>query len=403
MTCPPHFSSPHSILCTGHSRTHLRRVLPFALPTCSPLALILLPPHIASNLQVPDKTKDLAETLALLRAHTDASPAPVIVHCSAGVGRTGALLAADIGIDTVTSGQRANMTDILTKLRWHRGGMVTAYEQLELAAALVAGTGGKLPPSKLARDFPPVPSGRIVSARNESARSPSGRNKETDGAMKRPSLEEKLKGVGSDTRGASDGEAVEDVLGAASDVASGRKDASTTAAPPGASNAVGGRRSHEEVLDESLKKALVIEQVLGPTCVYPCACTIASSFPSQVLGPTCVYPCACTIASSFPSQVLGPTCVYPCACTRASSFPSQVLGPTCVYPCACTIASSFPSQVLGPTCVYPCACTIASSFPSPSAHTSPSLPLLPIRAFLFLPPPLSTCTDHWRLYVSFLW
>ena len=76
--------------------------------------------------QVPKKTKDLAETLALLRAHAEASTAPVIVHCSAGVGRTGALLAADIGIDTVTSGGRADMTDILSNLRWHRGGMITA-------------------------------------------------------------------------------------------------------------------------------------------------------------------------------------------------------------------------------------------------------------------------------------
>ena len=45
---------------------------------------------------------------------------------SAGVGRTGALLAADVGLDTVLGGRRANMTEILTRLRWHRGGLVTA-------------------------------------------------------------------------------------------------------------------------------------------------------------------------------------------------------------------------------------------------------------------------------------
>jgi protein tyrosine phosphatase len=52
-----------------------------------------------------------------------------IVHCSAGIGRTGAFLAIDIGMRQLEHTRRADVIQIIIAMRKDRGGMVQHSEQ----------------------------------------------------------------------------------------------------------------------------------------------------------------------------------------------------------------------------------------------------------------------------------
>lgn len=57
---------------------------------------------------------------------------PIVVHCSAGIGRTGCFLAILNGIQQLRSNFNVDVLAILCSLRLHRGGMVQNAEQYEL-------------------------------------------------------------------------------------------------------------------------------------------------------------------------------------------------------------------------------------------------------------------------------
>lgn len=59
-------------------------------------------------------------------------PGPVITHCSAGVGRTGAFLACDITLYRVQQSQPANIRQTVFNLRRQRTKMVMTVEQYAL-------------------------------------------------------------------------------------------------------------------------------------------------------------------------------------------------------------------------------------------------------------------------------
>ena len=55
---------------------------------------------------------------------------PAIVHCSAGVGRTGTLVALDVGIQSLLQGDtKVDILRIVSTLRQDRPGMVQTKEQ----------------------------------------------------------------------------------------------------------------------------------------------------------------------------------------------------------------------------------------------------------------------------------
>lgn len=55
---------------------------------------------------------------------------PAVVHCSAGVGRTGTLLALDIGIQSLLQGEtKLDILRIVSTLRQDRPGMIQTKDQ----------------------------------------------------------------------------------------------------------------------------------------------------------------------------------------------------------------------------------------------------------------------------------
>ena len=66
-----------------------------------------------------------------------AEGSPTVVHCSAGIGRTGTFIAIDTAVRRLASGPSANLVDIIGELRQDRGGMVQTGEQYAFAHAVV--------------------------------------------------------------------------------------------------------------------------------------------------------------------------------------------------------------------------------------------------------------------------
>jgi protein tyrosine phosphatase len=58
-------------------------------------------------------------------------PGPVVVHCSAGIGRTGTFLSIDIGLEALQAAGEVDVEGIILKLRSQRAGMVQTQGQYE--------------------------------------------------------------------------------------------------------------------------------------------------------------------------------------------------------------------------------------------------------------------------------
>ncbi|KAH9490224.1 hypothetical protein Btru_036087, partial [Bulinus truncatus] len=75
---------------------------------------------------VPDSALPLMKLLQLVHLFEQGSP-PVI-HCSAGIGRTGTFIAMDVALATIEQGLKLDMFDIVHQLRKQRFGMIqTSY------------------------------------------------------------------------------------------------------------------------------------------------------------------------------------------------------------------------------------------------------------------------------------
>ncbi|XP_073460259.1 receptor-type tyrosine-protein phosphatase beta-like [Aquarana catesbeiana] len=81
---------------------------------------------------VPKATKDLVEFRNLIREYTScySSPSsPILVHCSAGVGRTGTLIALDRIIKQIEAEDKVDVYGVVHDLRMHRDLMVQTESQ----------------------------------------------------------------------------------------------------------------------------------------------------------------------------------------------------------------------------------------------------------------------------------
>ncbi|XP_014293966.1 tyrosine-protein phosphatase non-receptor type 7 isoform X1 [Halyomorpha halys] len=77
------------------------------------------PPHLLSPRWAEDSTK------------RGRPLGPVIVHCSAGIGRTGCFIAICIGVCQLLAENSVDVLSIVCKMRYDRGGMVQTAEQYE--------------------------------------------------------------------------------------------------------------------------------------------------------------------------------------------------------------------------------------------------------------------------------
>ena len=68
---------------------------------------------------------------------TQGLPGSTLVHCHAGVGRTGAYAAAVLGLDKLTKGKRLNLKQLLVHLRSQRCGAVQEPVQYAFATLLL--------------------------------------------------------------------------------------------------------------------------------------------------------------------------------------------------------------------------------------------------------------------------
>jgi protein tyrosine phosphatase len=92
---------------------------------------------------VPTSTKPIRDLLVLMtkfreRAAAASLDGPIVVHCSAGVGRTGCLIASHIAIEKAKRGEEFNIKKIVEQLRRERHPtMVKTEDQYFLVYAVV--------------------------------------------------------------------------------------------------------------------------------------------------------------------------------------------------------------------------------------------------------------------------
>jgi protein tyrosine phosphatase len=82
---------------------------------------------------VPKRLKDVLSVVEIMRQHRNAKPDILpIVHCSAGIGRTGVLIGIDMGLELLKTTGNVDVVDVLMRMRKDRGCMVQTHQQLEL-------------------------------------------------------------------------------------------------------------------------------------------------------------------------------------------------------------------------------------------------------------------------------
>ncbi|KAL5252631.1 hypothetical protein ACHWQZ_G015423 [Mnemiopsis leidyi] len=80
---------------------------------------------------VPDSSRTLLAVLSCVHSIWQIGSSPLVVHCSAGLGRTGCFIAVDIGIQALKHDRVVDVLKIVASMRLDRGGMVQTLEQYE--------------------------------------------------------------------------------------------------------------------------------------------------------------------------------------------------------------------------------------------------------------------------------
>ncbi|NXE70700.1 PTN7 phosphatase, partial [Calcarius ornatus] len=97
--------------------------------------------------QTPESAKPLLHLVAKVEEalQTAASPGPIVVHCSAGIGRTGCFIATRIGCQQLQDTGEVDILGIVCHLRIDRGGMIQTSEQYQFLHHTLALYASQLP------------------------------------------------------------------------------------------------------------------------------------------------------------------------------------------------------------------------------------------------------------------
>ncbi|XP_077500276.1 receptor-type tyrosine-protein phosphatase mu-like isoform X2 [Amblyomma americanum] len=80
---------------------------------------------------VPAHPLSLVEMIEMAKAHAPSSKSPLLLHCSAGVGRTGTIVLLEAALDMARAEKRVDVMGLLYKLRQQRVNLVETVEQYE--------------------------------------------------------------------------------------------------------------------------------------------------------------------------------------------------------------------------------------------------------------------------------
>ena len=86
---------------------------------------------------VPDSAEPIFQLKSMVESlqtadTTQARRPPIVVHCSAGIGRTGSYMTISIGIDSLLNTGRCNIIDTVKRIRGQRALSVQTPDQYEL-------------------------------------------------------------------------------------------------------------------------------------------------------------------------------------------------------------------------------------------------------------------------------
>lgn len=79
----------------------------------------------------------LLEDVRAYRKQADEGKSPVVVHCSAGIGRTGAFIVTDHALNKINQGEKANLIEIVDTVRQDRMALVQHTVQYKFAQKCV--------------------------------------------------------------------------------------------------------------------------------------------------------------------------------------------------------------------------------------------------------------------------
>uniref|UniRef100_A0A3Q0QSK9 protein-tyrosine-phosphatase n=1 Tax=Amphilophus citrinellus TaxID=61819 RepID=A0A3Q0QSK9_AMPCI len=99
-----------------------------------------IPQCIAPYLKLVEEVETYSESLVPTSSQEvpASGPGPIIVHCSAGIGRTGCFIASSIGCQQLRETGQADVLETVCQLRLDRGGMIQTTEQYQFLYSTLA-------------------------------------------------------------------------------------------------------------------------------------------------------------------------------------------------------------------------------------------------------------------------